>query len=597
MKASTDIFLKIKKNQRWCARRITCFVLLAITAASDALCTLNSSEYSSCSNIDCMPYDVIERIVENLSLKDTASLRITSKKLAKALTPYQVDLFIKGYLKKWYISILAGYDKTERSFNEYDSKNNCCVDVRNIIPPDIPHSALDNLENSVLPNSPSDDLSASNENFSFFQTFKKKALALNNLNEQTLDEKSLRIKKMKKWVVLRLLYQQEKLFLFCAHDIKAKNIKPFQISNDKLLFYGHLYAPGAEIFDLTAPDIAKKIDKLNQKLSLKCIFLNLEDGRLLISDSTCKKTEIITLNQPDQERSSTVLRESIQHITHIIQLTDGRLVSASINNSSKTNTVLEVWDLNPSENKDFSVTTLSASDDLAASDDANKWLNLSNTHSLIQLHDGRVLTSSDFSIMIWDLSRPEKNNCCVDSLTWSDRISCFVIEMDNGQLLATHGNTLNIWDITKPKDWRYVAMLEGHTKSISSIIQLFDGRLVSAAKDYSLKIWDPGLPEGKRCVSTLSHDKLITTLILLADGRLLSASSFDHTLKIWDPNQPENKCLVGTFDNEGNSIASVIQLNNGSLAIGSSERLKILNLYHAPESDKEQKKKKRPKSW
>ena len=248
------------------------------------------------------------------------------------------------------------------------------------------------------------------------------------------------------------------------------------------------------------------------------------------------------------------------YIFSVIQLKDGRLVSASLDRT------LKVWDLTKPEGQQC----------VATLEGHKFWI-----CSVIQLKDGRLVSASrDKTLKVWDLNKPEDQQC-VATLRGHEDYVMSVIQLKDGRLVSTSWDkTLKVWDLNESEGQQCVATLRGHTDTIYSVIQLKNGRVVSASGDRTLKVWDLNESEGQQCIATLrGHTGLVYSVIQLKDGRVVSASG-DKTLKVWDLTKPEGQECVATLRGHTGMVYSVIQLKDGRFVSASQD--KTLKVWGVP---------------
>lgn len=144
---------------------------------------------------------------------------------------------------------------------------------------------------------------------------------------------------------------------------------------------------------------------------------------------------------------------------------------------------------------------------------------------VIQLRDGRLCSaSSDGLIKVWSVS----TGACELTLDGQSGPVYCVLELSDTRIVSAHesGEVL-VWSLaTSSVEKR----LTGHSKAVRSLAQLFDGRLCTGSNDCTLRLWNL---ESGACLKLLEgHTGAVHAVIELKDGRLCSASE-DTIIKIW----------------------------------------------------------------
>lgn len=228
---------------------------------------------------------------------------------------------------------------------------------------------------------------------------------------------------------------------------------------------------------------------LTHEPDLVCIGCG--DKRVLIRDSK-------------QENVVTSLHGHTKAVSHVRQLHDGRLVSASHDNT------LKIWDIKSQQ----CVATLKDHTD--------------PVYSVIELSDGRLCsTSYDKTIKIWS----ESNNkwSCVGTLQTETDSNFSVCEVTPGVIWAAYGyESIGVWDLASME---MVKVVTGHTGPINCFVLLVDGRVCTASDDTTVRIWDV---YSGNCLSVLKGNGLMECVLQLPDGRLC-AGSRQRTIFVWDP--------------------------------------------------------------
>ena len=78
-----------------------------------------------------------------------------------------------------------------------------------------------------------------------------------------------------------------------------------------------------------------------------------------------------------------------------------------------------------------------------------------------------------------------------------------VTALADGRLAYCSGDkTVKVWDLSKP-DEQQCGDIEGHTSCVISVTALADERLASCSFDKTVKVWDLSKPDEQQCVATL----------------------------------------------------------------------------------------------
>jgi 3-deoxy-D-manno-octulosonate 8-phosphate phosphatase KdsC-like HAD superfamily phosphatase len=238
----------------------------------------------------------------------------------------------------------------------------------------------------------------------------------------------------------------------------------------------------------------------------------------------------------------------------VIQLSDGRLASASRDNTVK------IWNVNNGTCE----RTLSGHIKI----DIDVVSRTVGVISVIQLSDGRLASgSSDNTVKIWNVD----NGTCERTLSGHSEAVHILIQLSDGRLAsASRDNTVKIWNVNNGTCER---TLSDHSEYVWKLIQLSDGRLASGSSDKTVKIWNASIGSCERTLS--GHSKAVHFLIQLSDGRIASVSS-DYTVKIW--NVTSGTCEI-TLSGHIGAVWKLIQLADGRVASESDDRtVKIWNV-------------------
>jgi tetratricopeptide (TPR) repeat protein len=287
---------------------------------------------------------------------------------------------------------------------------------------------------------------------------------------------------------------------------------------------------------------------------------------------------VFTAKESSFNECVATLRGHEGYVRSIIQLTDGRLASASDDSTIKFWSTAGEMCFNSLSNQTSSVYSLiqlrTGALVTGSADTTIKLWDLNSTMciatlsghtggiwSLIQLSDGRMVSSStDSKIKVWSTT----NNTCMATLLGHTNHVLAVVELNDKRLAsASNDSTIKLWDLVNNT---CVSTLSGHMSCVNSIKQLTDGRLASASSDTTIKLWN--LANGT-CTKTLSgHTSGIWSLLELIDGRLASGAN-DGTIKLW--NLGNDACTV-TLSGHAEAVYSIIQLNDNRLASTSGDK-------------------------
>lgn len=270
---------------------------------------------------------------------------------------------------------------------------------------------------------------------------------------------------------------------------------------------------------------------------VNCLVL-LQDGRLASgsgdwagsSDKTIKIWNLSTLTEEFE------LKGHLDDVLSLVQLSDGRLASGSLDMSIK------IWDLE-TKTQELSLR-----------------VHEGNVQCLLQLSDGRLVSGSgDKTIKIWDVDFGGYKTL----LGHQDRVRA-LIQLQDGRLASgSYDNTIMIWNLYSMKiDFT----LKEHVDDVYCLIQLRDGRLASGSRDHTIKIWNLNMMILEFSLS--GHSECVLSLIQLRDGRLVSGSS-DKTIKVW---RLTTKKEEFTLKGHNDIVNSLVELKDGKLASSSLDR-------------------------
>ena len=199
-------------------------------------------------------------------------------------------------------------------------------------------------------------------------------------------------------------------------------------------------------------------------------------------------------------------------------------------------------------------------------------------NSIIQLHDGRLLTgSSDFKMKFWE----EQGGRFIDTLTISELtgdILC-LYELKDLRIISTikTGGAMKVWHKKKDEEtYELVITLSEHKNSVTSILQLADEKLITGSKDKTIRLWDI-YENSFRCTQIIEeHKEGIYSLCELIGTRFASGSE-DKTIRIWEDNKGLFK-HVRTLNDHKSRVRALVQTNNGFLISGGDKVIIIYKL-------------------
>jgi WD40 repeat protein len=217
---------------------------------------------------------------------------------------------------------------------------------------------------------------------------------------------------------------------------------------------------------------------------------------------------------------------------------------------------------------------------------------LSCVNALITLHDGRLASACNDTVMAWTdgecshmmfgshygevtclaalppdkLASASGANVYIWGSTFSPQtLACHgeVIDLavlEDGTLAAGSSDmTVRIWNVPEAS---LVHTLAGHHGAVISLAALPQNKLASSSMDKTVKTWLNG-----ECVTTLVGHRLgVTKLATLLNGNLVSSSD-DHTLRVWDVESGE--CL--TVARHTHFVRTLDVMHDGTLITGSHD--------------------------
>lgn len=264
--------------------------------------------------------------------------------------------------------------------------------------------------------------------------------------------------------------------------------------------------------------------------SIKCL-IELSDGRIASAswDNTIKLWDLSSM------KLDSTLEGHSYFVWSIVQLKDGRLASCSGDNT------IRIWDLTVC----MCMNTITGD----------------SFTFITQLNNGTLATCSKEKIQLWDINKLE----CLYSVNAHSKSIWCLIELRDGRLACCAlDGTIKFWESTTLE---YIETIKANAESVNYILQLKDERLVSCSDDKRIKVWD--VNTFKYISSFIGHRSWIFIIQQLSDGRLVSSAN-DKSIRFWDISN--YKCLDIIQQNDSSELV-LLQLKDGRLASASGDWL------------------------
>ena len=200
-------------------------------------------------------------------------------------------------------------------------------------------------------------------------------------------------------------------------------------------------------------------------------------------------------------------------------------------------------------------------------------------NSIIQLHDGRLLTgSSDYKMKLWE----EQGGQFVETLTISELtgdVLC-LYELKDLRIISTikTSGAMKVWNKKKDEEtYEIVITLSEHKNAVTSILQFHDEKLITGSKDKTIRIWDIN-ENSFRCTQIIEdHKEGVHCLCDLLVGIRFASGSEDKTIRIWEESNGLFK-QVKILSDHKSRVRALVQTDNGFLISGSDKVIIIYKL-------------------
>ena len=177
-------------------------------------------------------------------------------------------------------------------------------------------------------------------------------------------------------------------------------------------------------------------------------------------------------------------------------------------------------------------------------------------YGMIQLKDGRIIVSTESSLLIITYDKKENQFFIVDNISTNTRGAVInLIELDNNLLLtSTFGEQIKIFNLDNPKDDEY--------GKFSYSIQLQNGNVLLSCWDKTISEYDI---KNRNCVNIINTNvEYIDFLYELKDGRIVFTAIDNARIFIMNKKE-KGKNEFFTLNGHNNSVIKIIQLENESL--------------------------------
>lgn len=371
-----------------------------------------------------------------------------------------------------------------------------------------------------------------------------------NLIKTTLGEyqKKMEAKFTKKNLIMNII---KKVYQRYYEDFKIANC------NNNLLILKFLSKPYSEFSEL---NFHSDFDVITGKLAAIKNLIENED----LSNSV--KVSYAYFSKKELKLTTKIQNQQKDQINDVIELKDGKIVSASEDNSicvfGQNGTCLYILNGHLSGVRALCV----LGNNRFASGSADKTIRVWETKNYKTLH---ILKEHSNPIISLSLLAGEKMASCSfrevivydhtfkpiyflkEHTNWVR--NCIQIDKFKAATCSDDG-TIKIYD----KHFRCLNTFKDHQDSVLAICKLRDGRFVSGDRIGKMIIWSKNLAYSKEIKQ---HTNAILCIKQIKDGRIVSGS-VDHTIRLWDLDFQS----ISVFTDHSRNVNSLYPLRDGGLA-------------------------------
>ena len=160
----------------------------------------------------------------------------------------------------------------------------------------------------------------------------------------------------------------------------------------------------------------------------------------------------------------------------------------------------------------------------------------SSVTNLLVLKDGRLSSSSDDSIIIYD-KKNFTQQCTIKE--HSNSVVFFTQISNNNIVSCSCDNTLKIFKLISETEYQLLQTLSGHSSKVNKVIEDNQRNLISCSDDHTIKIWSYNQNEQTYNLSktiNIDDNGSYYNILLLKENEIVSSSYIANCLKFWDIN-------------------------------------------------------------